>query len=293
VLTIINVVATAFNNKYERRRIFLEKFRSMKKLLLLVGIASTLGVQAQMKEGRVVYKRTVQMQFQGQNIPEEIARQIPKSRTDHFELLFATNQSLYQVIPDMNSDGGESTFSSGGAVVRMRAAGNDDVTYSNFDTKKILRQTELMDQNFLIDETINSLAWKLTNETKTILGHPVTKATAQRTGTRPQVTMENGEMKRTMITDTSLVVAWFAQDIPVSAGPDFQGQLPGLILELDINNGRTLYQAVEISPKVTVASIKEPKKGKRVTPDEFSKEREKMFEQMRQFGGGNRTIRMN
>lgn len=265
----------------------------MKRFLLLVTIASALGTQAQMKEGRVVYQRTVQMQFQRQNLPEEVARQLPKSRTDHFELLFGNNQSLYQFLPEVNSDGGESTFSGGGAVVRMRTQGADDISYYNLETKRGVRQTELMDQNFLIEDSIKSLPWKLSNETKTVLGHPVMKATTQRIGTRPQVSMENGELKRTTVTDTSAVVAWFAQDIPVSAGPDFQGQLPGLILELDINNGRTHYQAEEISPKVNVASIKEPKKGKRVTQDEFNKERDKMLDQMRQFGGGNRTFRMN
>lgn len=175
----------------------------------------------------------------------------------------------------------------------MLSAGADDVWYYNFDEKRGIRQTELTDQTFLLADSIKSLAWKLTNETKTILGHSVMKATAQGIGTRSQITMENGEMKRTMITDTLVVVAWFAQDIPVSAGPDFQGQLPGLILELDINNGHTLFQAIELTPKVNLASIKEPKKGKRVTQDEFNKERDKMFENMRQFGDGNRTIRMN
>jgi len=49
----------------------------MKKLLLLIGVASAAVSNAQMKEGRVVYARTIQMQFQGGNIPEELARQIP------------------------------------------------------------------------------------------------------------------------------------------------------------------------------------------------------------------------
>ncbi len=110
-----------------------------------------------------------------------------------------------------------------------------------------------------------------------------------------QMTMENGEMKRQEVMDTSNIVAWFTPDISVPAGPqEFQGQLPGLILELDINNGRTVFKAVEFSAKVNASNIKEPKGGKRITADEFTKEREKLMEEMRRNNpGGNRTIRIN
>ena len=107
--------------------------------------------------------------------------------------------------------------------------------------------------------------------------------------------MDNGNLERKEIDDTSTVIAWFATDIPVSAGPaEYQGQLPGLILELDVNNGRQTYKAIEISPKTDVASIKEPAGKKRYTPEEFRKERDKMMEEMqRNNQGGRQVIRMN
>ncbi|HUR64704.1 MAG TPA: hypothetical protein VMZ03_00005, partial [Chitinophagaceae bacterium] len=79
------------------------------------------------------------------------------------------------------------------------------------------------------------------------------------------------------------------------AGPgEFQGQLPGLILEMDISNGRQTFKAVSISPKADLAIIKEPSGKKRYTLDEFRKERDKMFEEMnRNNQGGQRVIRMN
>jgi GLPGLI family protein len=95
------------------------------------------------------------------------------------------------------------------------------------------------------------------------------------------MTMENGEMKRQMLPDTTVVNAWVAMDIPVSAGPEFQGQLPGLILELDMNNGRIVYKALEISSKVNASTIKEPRGGKHITAAEFNKQRDKEFEEMR------------
>jgi GLPGLI family protein len=105
---------------------------------------------------------------------------------------------------------------------------------------------------------------------------------------RNVMTMENGEMKRQALPDTSVITAWIALDIPVSAGPEFQGQLPGLILELNMNNGRIVYKALEISSKVNASAIKEPKKGKHLTAAEFNTERDKTFEEMRRNmpGGG-------
>ena len=102
-------------------------------------------------------------------------------------------------------------------------------------------------------------------------------------------------MERKQVEDTSVVVAWFASDIPVSAGPaEYQGQLPGLILEMDVANGRQTFRATEISPKADIASIKEPTGKKHYTPEEFRKERDKMLDEMQRNGGGpGRVTRFN
>jgi hypothetical protein len=62
-----------------------------------------------------------------------------------------------------------------------------------------------------------------------------------------------------------------------------------------MNNGRMVYKAVEISPKADLASIKEPAKGKKVTPAEFTEERNKMMDEMQKNnqGGGTRIIIRN
>ena len=50
----------------------------------------------------------------------------------------------------------------------------------------------------LLEDSIQKLNWKLTGETKSILGHTVQKAKAERYGKQAIMTMENGEMKRQM-----------------------------------------------------------------------------------------------
>jgi GLPGLI family protein len=105
--------------------------------------------------------------------------------------------------------------------------------------------------------------------------------------------MDNGVMKRELVTDTLDVIAWFTTTIQAFAGPEnYQGQLPGTILELDVNNGRSKFIALSITEDAEVKSIKEPK-GKKITPQEFAAEREKMMQEMeKNNGGGNFNIRV-
>jgi len=143
-----------------------------------------------------------------------------------------------------------------------------------------------------VEDSIQKLKWKLTGESKTILGHKTQRAQAERIGKRFIMSMENGEMRRQEVADTAVINAWFAMAIPVPAGPDFQGQLPGLILELNLNNGRIVYKALEISPKVNAGAIKEPKGGKRIAAADFNKERDKVMEEMRRNMPAGRQMRI-
>ena len=176
--------------------------------------------------------------------------------------------------------------------IRMMVAGSDDVMYCNFDDAKKVELRILFDKKFIVDDSIRPMKWKLSDETKTILNHLCRKATATQYNKRMMMNMDNGKMERKEVEDTSNIVAWFTTDIPVSAGPaEFQGQLPGLILEMDIHDGRQVYKTLSISEKADVASIKEPSGKKHYTPDEFNKEREKMMDEMQKNNqGGDRMF---
>jgi GLPGLI family protein len=255
----------------------------MKKIVIFFTVFSSLTGYSQMKEGRVVYERTFQLPTAILRGNPELAAQLPKARTDQYELLFGNNQSLWQYLPDANSEGDPNTFTANGGVAVIRlAGGSNDISYCNLDKGTRVEQREIADKNYVVTDSIRKIDWKLTGESKTILNYKVFKATTQRIGSRTQMVMENGEMKREQVPDTVSIVAWFTTDIPIAIGPaTYQGQLPGLILELDENNGRTVFKAVEISPKVSVSKIKEPKDGKKITAAEFDKERDKIMEEMR------------
>jgi GLPGLI family protein len=270
----------------------------MMKSIALAGIAALICVTvcAQQNEGKVIYSRTVQMQIFVSDNSDGVENMLPRSRTDKFELSFANNQTLWKQMEQEEQDGDMAFNNSGGGMqIRMIAAGVDDVMFSDLGAARRVELRELGTKKYIVEDTINRMNWKMSDETKIILGHTCRKALSQRIGTRMMMNMDNGKMERKEISDTSNILVWFTTDIPVSAGPaEFQGQLPGLILEIDVNNGRTVYKALEIKAKPEAGVIKEPKGSKKLTVAEFNKERDKMFEEMSKNNGGpGRTIRIS
>ena len=81
-------------------------------------------------------------------------------------------------------------------------------------------------------------------------------------------------------------LAWFAPQIPVKNGPDKFGQLPGMILEVEIPDLQRVITAKEITLEEMNEEIITPSKGKKVSDEEFEQIRaEKLAEMRAQFGG--------
>jgi GLPGLI family protein len=67
------------------------------------------------------------------------------------------------------------------------------------------------------------------------------------------------------------ITAWFAQDLPLPLGPENYFGLPGLILEVDVNNGCVVITAEKIEFVSTGKDVKIPKsKGKKVSQREIN-----------------------
>jgi hypothetical protein len=90
----------------------------MKKILFFSALSLSLFGNAQMKEGKVLYERTIQMQFRGNNVqfgdgppPPPPGETRPTERKDKFELSFANNQSIWESVPEI---GENENFGGGG-----------------------------------------------------------------------------------------------------------------------------------------------------------------------------------
>ena len=206
------------------------KTKLMKRILIAgLAIMCVSLVHAQQKQGKVTYERVSQMRARF-NI-NGVENDMPQTRKDNFELTFGNNQSIWKAgeKPEEDDHGGGEN---GGMQIRMVVAGADDAVYNNFETGKKVEKRELFDKTFIVDDSIRATTkWKMTGETKTILGFSCMKATATNVSKQTRMTMNDGKMERTELEDTANIVAWFSTSIPVSAGPaEYQGQLPGLIL---------------------------------------------------------------
>lgn len=259
----------------------------MKKILIAAAFLISLPALAQVTEGRILFERTIQLQIRINDDNPAFQNMIPKERKDKYELLFTAGKSLWLPVEDENQNDDMNFSDGGGMRMVFKMPGSEDITFHNIAEMKKTEQKELGGKNYIISDSIRKMNWKVTGETKTILNHNCMKATAQRTQESMRMNMDNGNMKSVKVVDTLNIVAWFTNEIPGSFGPEmYQGQLPGTILALDVNNGRTVFNAIEVSPKTDIAKIKEPTKGKKMTPEEFAREREKLFKDMQQNNGG-------
>jgi len=237
--------------------------------ICFLGLFMTLA--AQQKVGTVIFERKINMHRLIQD--EQMRAMIPEFRTSAHMLLFSDSVSVYKLVPE---DEAPDPFAGGGGgprmMMRFGADGGD--LYKNFGQSKSIQTSELGGKTFLISDSIRQQPWKLSSETKQILGYNCHKATrkanAPMMGVR-RITMTSGGGGNPNV-DTSAksrpapremeIVAWFADDLISPVGPENYGQLPGVILELNIDNGQTVYTAKEVKKTVDTKELKEPKKGK-------------------------------
>jgi GLPGLI family protein len=244
----------------------------MKKLVLLPILALLAHlVAAQQTEGRVLYETKINLHRMLTKEREAMKSQVPEFRTSKNELFFTATESLYQPYVD-DEEEAAATGGGGGGMVMFR--GGQGKTHLNFATTAHTEQREVMGKEYLIVDTLRTLPWKFSEETKQIKGYACKKAT----------------MTRVERNRTQNVTVWYTDAVFVTAGPDKFYGLPGLVLSVDINDGEVAINTLEIELKTLKKNdLKVPTSGKKVNDTEF---REAMREQMKGMGGpGGAVIR--
>ncbi|MGN6421172.1 MAG: GLPGLI family protein [Pseudobacter sp.] len=240
---------------------------------------------APLKQGRVVYEQQIKGGTATLNINGNTQTVNRPDRTLRMEVLFTQEESLRRQLesnerPEVEMAGPGDMPSTVGTVRVIGSFMSEAAIWHNFTEARKVEQRESAGKKFLVQDSIRKNTWKLTGETKTILGYTCQKAVTRTPVKSFNMQMQDGQMKRTEKWDTIDVTVWFAPAITIPAGPDYQGQLPGLILETESRNGSNIVRAVEISDKVKITEIKEPKTGKKVTQAEYMKEVEESQKQM-------------
>jgi GLPGLI family protein len=224
------------------------------------------------QEGIVTYEETVKLEIKLPPEMEHMSAQIPNARTVTKQLFFNESASLMKNAPEKGEEENENfVVQSDDVHIEMRMEEPENETYVNFDEGSLIEKRDFLGRTFLITGEPAELAWRLTDERSEFLGYMAQKAVTVR--------------------DSMTVEAWFTPEIPVPAGPDAYGGLPGLILVLNVDDGQTSYVAQTLLLDALDDDVLvPPTKGKKVTRDEFDAIVEEKMKEMGVERGGNRTM---
>jgi hypothetical protein len=279
----------------------------MKKIKLVLGLLIVLtslntSATAQMKEGKISYERKINMH---RNLPDpQMKSMIPEFRTDKFELIFNESVSLFRsVVDDEAPDPFANAGGGGGGGMRFNFRMPTTSTYTDMAKQMQYEERAFFEKEFLIVDSLKQYKWKLSEETKTIAKQLCKKATTMITAPqvmRMRVIMGGGPNADTAASapakpkETELVV-WYAENIPVSFGPDNYSGLPGVIMEIDQDNGANVTTAVEVSAKYPKKELVAPTKGEKMNRVQFQENMQKLMQEMQRGGGirmGGTSIRV-
>lgn len=133
-----------------------------------------------------------------------------------FELIITKNGSKFFIKKELESDNNKGAL--GFTMAMMSYSG---IVYSIND--KLLIQNSLLGDNVYLESDLKS-NWILSNETKLIDNYLCYKATNINKVTNKIKTFEHP------------VTAWYCPKLPYQYGPNGYGNLPGLVLELQVRN---------------------------------------------------------
>jgi GLPGLI family protein len=228
-------------------------------------VLATVSLSAQINEGIITYTRTVKFKFSGPPQFQPPGSGGEQVRKQNLELLFSGKQSLLRNVAEQL----EQPEEEGPVQIRIIGPGSDQLeVFTDLTTKKTCSLRELGAKEYVVADTLKAENWKLTSETKTILGYTCHKATAERVTWRKQMMMENNMPKIDSILDTIQFVAWYADGFGCNAGPEAAGALPGMILEYDVDNGKIHTVATSVATTVKKKEIVPPK-GKPISAAEY------------------------
>jgi GLPGLI family protein len=211
-------------------------------MALLYGSVLTNFVNAQpiITNGVIRFERKVnlhkQMEGWSETWSEAMKKNTPKYSISNYDLQFTNNASCYKKSEEQPL-----------ADPRLRNSwmaeeDNKNVIYKNIETHKINAQKQVFEKLFLLQDSLPTYQWKITNEFKKIAEKNCRKAT-------------------TIIMDSLYIIAYYTDDIICSSGPEtFQG-LPGMILGVVVPRLNTSYFATLVTPYTEPFIAAIPTKG--------------------------------
>lgn len=179
----------------------------------------------------------------------------------NFTLKFNQNAAIYMTPKVMRTDN-DVNFD-----LMYNYIGSKGSFYTNINEGVLLHQVKKVNKDWLVERDLDSIKWKITDETKIIKGYNCKKAILK------------NRVNSTVSFKGKTTSVWFAQEIPFQFGPMMLVGLPGLVLEVD--DSIFHYYTEEISFHEDSVEIQRPAKGRQRKFREYNKERKKIAEDMK------------
>ena len=231
-----------------------------KSITIIFFLLVSISLFSQLPQGTITYNRKTDWISIMSKLPyvsqEEVDRYTltwgnGENKGQNYDLSFKNNKSIYTYAVEEKTD---NTYS-----------WNKDelVLIRDYKAKKIKDLREELGKKFLLEEDLPKTKWKILNEIKEIEGYLCMKAETR------------NELK------DQTIHAWFSDAIPFSGGPEGYGGLPGVILELNINDGDAVITATKVDLESAMDKLPIPKKmkGKKTNREELNSKLEKFIAQ--------------
>lgn len=244
----------------------------MKKTIIILSAIISINLTWGQTSGKVYYDEKMKLEIQVDDTNPQMFEGMPKEHTIKKVLYFTSDASLYESDKSNNAEQKMEQQDDSGARIVIDMQVPDDKMYTDLKSRQKVEQRDFMSRKFLIESDISKIQWKLTGKQKKILNYPCQEAVLQDTSKK--------------------LTVWFTSAIPVSTGPSGFANLPGLILEAEMDNGRfnVVANKVELA-EIDKSILVKPKGGKKVTKEEFNKiVDEKRKEMMGENGGDGNVI---
>lgn len=203
-------------------------------VLLLVGTIHFSFGQYTMfgKSGTVSYDKTMYMKnivnkqyieksdVAARGMFENILSKLPENAVLKKELKFKGNETIFAPVKqDLQPQVKQ-------AIMQL-ALDFDAVTYSNLATEEYSRYNDIIGQKLIVQDSVKQIKWTITDEYREIAGYNCRRA--------------NG-----MTSDSTYVIGFYANEIPIDGGPESINGLPGLILGLVVPSQHVSYFATKV-----------------------------------------------
>ncbi|MDF2382638.1 GLPGLI family protein [Nostoc ellipsosporum NOK] len=144
---------------------------------------------------------------------------------------------------------------------------DNNVVYNNYVAGTTTAQKPIYEQTYLVEDSLLKIKWKITPDTRNIAGFECRKAVG-------------------ILYDTIAVFAFYAEEIPVSGGPEGISGLPGMILGMGVPRLHTTWFAtrVQLLNDAGMKVVTPATKGKKVDRSGMMTALEKALKDWDQYG---------